>query len=381
MTMRHPVVDRAARKAVFPAWAGPAERLRFLLRYAVMAPSRHNAQPWLFEIEGSELRVYGDGRRALKVADPQGRELAMACGAALYNVQVAARHFGYATSTEITATARNDGLLARFTLEDRRAPTPDEELLFDTIPKRRTHPFALADAREVPLHVVAGLVREVAAEGAVLRVVDRAARGRVASLVAEGDKIQWSSARFRAELAAWSRSTSRAASDGVCSSAPSLSDSASLLHRMLVRLHVRGDDHRREQLAALRSRALFALCTREDSPAEWFAAGQAMQRALLRAAAAGLCATYFGPAVEVAPVRAKLRAALAERGFPQILFRLGYGVPARASPRRPVELVLRSMTAAPSRDLVRPGEFDLEVETEVEIDQPAFLSGRAAARM
>jgi hypothetical protein len=304
----------------------------------------------------------------------------MACGAALYNVQLAARHFGYATSTEVASAGRSDGLLARLTLEDRQLPTADEDALFAAIPKRRTSrlPF---DQREVPIGIIAGLVREVAAEGAVLRVVDRAARGRVASLVAEGDKIQWSSARFRAELAAWSRSTSRAASDGVCSSAPSLSDSASLLHRMLVRLHVRGDDHRREQLAALRSRALFALCTREDSPAEWFAAGQAMQRALLRAAAAGLCATYFGPAVEVAPVRAKLRAALAERGFPQILFRLGYGVPARASPRRPVELVLRSMTAAPSRDLVRPGEFDLEVETEVEIDQPAFLSGRAAARM
>ena len=33
---------------------------RFLLQWAVLAPSRHNTQPWTFEIEGDELRVYAD---------------------------------------------------------------------------------------------------------------------------------------------------------------------------------------------------------------------------------------------------------------------------------------------------------------------------------
>ena len=42
---------------LFPSWGGPAERLRFLLQWAVLAPSRHNTQPWLFEIEGDELRL------------------------------------------------------------------------------------------------------------------------------------------------------------------------------------------------------------------------------------------------------------------------------------------------------------------------------------
>jgi hypothetical protein len=125
---------------------------------------------------------------------------------------------------------------------------------------------------------------------------------------------------------------------------------------MMVRLRNRGDEASRDRIHALHTRALLALCTREDDAPSWFVAGQAMQRVLLRATAAGLSASYFSQAVEVAPVRARLRTALGERAWPQLLFRLGHGVPVRATPRRPVDLVLRSMTtSAPPHAIVRSG--------------------------
>ena len=40
------------READFPTTGPPAEQLRFLLHYAVLAPSGHNSQPWLFKIDG-----------------------------------------------------------------------------------------------------------------------------------------------------------------------------------------------------------------------------------------------------------------------------------------------------------------------------------------
>lgn len=356
MTMRRPVQSATVQKPAFPAWAGPAERLRFLLRYAVLAPSRHNTQPWLFEIEGSELRLYGDWRRALKVADPQGRELVMACGAALYNLEVAALHFGHATSSEVVAGAtRRDGLLARLTLEERRPPSPAEEELFAAIGARRTNRFPF-DARDVPFGVVSGLVREAADQGACLRVVDRTIRPAVSELVAEGDRQQWASARFRSELATWTRSNEPGEMDGIPGYSYGLSDSASVFHRVLVRFRTgMSSEERRDRYYALNTRALLALCSRDETPADWFVAGQAMQRVLLRAAAKGLSASFFSQAVEVPSVRSRLRETLGERGWPQLLFRLGYGRPVRATPRRPVELVLRAMTtAAHPQAIVRP---------------------------
>jgi len=356
VTMRHPLEAGVVKKHVFPAWAGPAERLRFLLRYAILAPSRHNTQPWLFEIEGSELRLYGDWRRALKVADPQGRELVMACGAALFNLEVAALHFGHATSVEVMASAsRRDGLLARLTLEERRPPKSQEEELFAAIGTRRTNRFAF-DAHDVPFGVVSGLVREAADQGACLRVVDRTIRPAVSELVAEGDRQQWASARFRSELATWSRSNQPGEMDGVPGYAYGLSDSASVFHRVLVRFRTgMSSDERRDRYYALNTRALVVLCSHQETPADWFVAGQAMQRVLLRAAAKGLSASFFGGAVEVPSVRARLRETLGELGWPQLLFRLGHGRPVHPTPRRPVELMLRSMsTTSQSQAIVRP---------------------------
>src|SRR5512133_3479106 len=62
--------ERQPADGAFPARGDPAERLRFLLSWAVLAPSRHNTQPWLFEIEGDEVRLYADASRALHTTDP-----------------------------------------------------------------------------------------------------------------------------------------------------------------------------------------------------------------------------------------------------------------------------------------------------------------------
>ncbi len=328
-----------------PAWAGPAERLRHLLRYAILAPSRHNSQPWAFEIEGAEARVYGDWSRALKSADPLGRELLMACGAAVVNLEIAARHHGHAVSVELMDGSRTDGLLARVALEEPRLATPDDERLYDAIPRRRTNRLAF-ESREVPFGILTTLTRDAAAERASLRVVEQGVRSVVGELVADADRTQWSDPRFRAELAAWSRSNDSGAADGMPGYAHGYSGPASVLHRLLVRLRSGHDaEQRRERHYAVHTRALLALCTSGDSQGDWLRAGRAMQRVLLRATSFGLSASFFSPVVEVPRARKGLRQVLGEGGYPQLLLRLGFGQPSRATPRRPVEAVLRTLSA------------------------------------
>jgi hypothetical protein len=329
----------------FPADAEPARQLEHLLRYAVLAPSRHNTQPWLFEIEGAEVRVYADVRRALRRADRDGRELVLSCAAALENLRLAARHFGRATSLEVLA-ARAGGLVARLRLEEPRPATPAEEALFAAIARRRTNRSAF-DERELPPGLVAELVRAGADAGAALRVVEASARRAVADLVAESDRAQWESAAFRAEVAAWTRTTDSTASDGIPGYARGLGEAASALDRVRMRFARRGGaEERRDRQHLLHTPALLALCTRADAPRDWAVAGLALERVLLRAAVDGLAASYFSAAVEVAPARARLREVLGEVGYPQVLFRVGHGGEVRPTPRRPVEQVLRAYRTA-----------------------------------
>src|SRR5688572_20961435 len=74
-----------------------AEQMRFLLQYAVLAPSTHNTQPWSFRLTRRGVDVYADSSRRLPVLDPQNRELFMSLGAAIMNFRIAAAHFGFQT--------------------------------------------------------------------------------------------------------------------------------------------------------------------------------------------------------------------------------------------------------------------------------------------
>lgn len=51
------------------------EKLEQFLKYAILAPSSHNTQPWLFKIVGEDtIEVYADDSRWLKIADSLGVE-------------------------------------------------------------------------------------------------------------------------------------------------------------------------------------------------------------------------------------------------------------------------------------------------------------------
>ncbi len=334
----------------FPTWAGPAERLRFLLQWAVLAPSRHNAQPWAFEIDGDEVCVYADASRALPAADPDGRQLLMSCGAAVVNLRLAAAHFGHATSAEVIAGHRRDGLLARVRLEERSASTPDVEAMFQAIPRRRTNRLPL-DGREPPEGLVTALLREARREGAGLRPVDEGERRAVAELIAEGDRRQWSSPRFRAELAAWTRPNATARRDGMPGYALGMSDAAAFVQPLVVRFRNPGaEEAERDRRRATGCKALLVLSTPQDGKRDWVAAGEALQRVMLRATASGLFASWFSQPIEDAELRRGLRETLAEPDLPQVVFRLGYGLEVRPVPRRPVDEVLRRTGAGPARE-------------------------------
>src|SRR5215470_11008988 len=79
----------------FPAGRNTTQKMSFLLRYAILAPSSHNTQPWKFSIRDNEIGVHINTDRWLKVADSDRRELHISVGCALENLLIAAEHFGY----------------------------------------------------------------------------------------------------------------------------------------------------------------------------------------------------------------------------------------------------------------------------------------------
>lgn len=336
----------------YPEEGTDEDRLRYLLRWAILAPSGHNTQPWLFRIEDGELEIRPDWTRALPVVDPTDRELVMSCGCALFHLRITLRRFGHHgdirrpvddAGADFLATVRHvPEVLARVRLGPDHDPGPAELRLFRSIKDRHTNRQRFHD-RQVEDELLDEFRAAAREEGAwlhVLRSDDR--RDALAELIAEGDRIQGADPSFRRELAAWIHPNRSRSRDGMPGYAFGIGDLASYAGPLVVRRFDWGDRRAAEDRElAEGSPVLAVLGTDRDTPAAWTCAGQALDRVLLRAAADGVSASYLNQPVELPELRPRVTDLLDREGWAQIVLRMGYGPEVeRSTPRRPVSEVM-----------------------------------------
>jgi hypothetical protein len=94
------------------------------------------------------------------------------------------------------------------------------------------------------------------------------------------------------------------------------------------------------------SAAIMIVSTGFDQPIDWVRAGEALGAALLTAESLGVNASYLNQACEVDDLRFRLAELQSVQGHPQLVLRLGYGMPVSATPRRPLETMLRAKAEA-----------------------------------
>lgn len=344
----------------FPYDGTASDKLEFLMKYAVLAPSGHNTQPWRFVISGAKLDFYGDFSRAMPVADPQNRELVMSVGAALLNLRVAIRNFGYTAMTELCPDPGKPDWLARLELCGRAPSGRTDHKLFKAIPDRRTNrmPF---ETRQIPRALLFRWQRAASYEDATLHLIESSQqREKIAELVAEGERILGARREYRNELSRWLRANDSLERDGLPGYSLGLGDLSSRIAPQVL-FPFGGLYARRNAELVLRAPAFAVLSTDQDTVESWMIAGQALGRVLLAAQSEGVTASFFLQPIEVEPLRKQLIELLGdEAGFPQITFRLGYGPKVPPTPRRPLSEVLLVERGNDEREGEPVWEADLE---------------------
>jgi hypothetical protein len=326
----------------FPSLGTAIDKARFAVRYAILAPSSHNTQPWRFIINGDELLVCADRTRSLANIDPFDRELIISCGAALLNLRVALAHFRVPVEITTFPQSLDPDIVARIVFPASGSMLKDLAELFNAITKRATNrgPFISED---VPAAIVERLKSAATLEGVdVTFAQDLGRRERLATLIAEADRRQFDDPRFRRELARWIHPSRR--NDGMPAASQGLrvlTDGATPLVAMAIRTFDLGNGvaAAHEKLAR-GSPLLVVLSTRMDNNEGWLAAGLGLQRLLLVAVNEGYSASYLNQPIEVADFRTELAKELSIDGYPQLLLRVGRGQPISHSPRRPISDVL-----------------------------------------
>lgn len=333
------LLERSIDEAGFYETGDARSRNEFLLRYAVLAPSSHNSQPWSFHVADGGVEVYADYRRRLPVADPGDRELLMSVGAAMMNLRVAAAHFGFDSSVHYDRSDDPAAPVAFVSLVESCNPDDSLRRLFPCIERRHTNRREF-ERRELDPEVTARLC-EMVEQIETSRFVPPHERSRVAELVEQADRKLMADEAWRHELAEWVRPNEGSDRDGMPGDAFGIPGPLSSFASWLVRSFDAGESRGRADRRLAEESAGLVVISADDDRVALLRAGEWLEKLLLAVTSLGLQYSFLNQVIEVPELRRELWTIVRTPRPPQLLLRIGY---ARAvnvgTPRRPVESVM-----------------------------------------
>lgn len=313
-----------------------------LVRYATLAASAHNTQPWRFRVHGENIDILPDFTRRTPVVDPDDHHLFASLGCAAENLSLAARARG--RDGAVAFVGEGEGLVRVALTPAARA---GDSALFQAIAVRQCTRTAYTGER-AGRDALNALERAAASPAVdVLIMTDRSEMEEVLELVVAGNGMQWADPAFRAELKDWIRFNAAQAvahGDGLYAAAGGNPAAPGWLGGLIFDHMITAESENDKVAEHIRSSAGIAIFVAQGSgPAHWFEAGRAYQRFALQATALGLKHAFINQTVEVAGQRAALADYL---GMPQkrpnLVVRFGTAGELPFSLRRPVEEVMVS---------------------------------------
>ncbi len=326
-------------EADFPLTGNMFEQMKGLLRYAVLAPSGPNTQPWKFSIKDNEISLIADFSRSLPSVDPTDRTLYISHGCLLTNLLIAAEHFGF----EYDVKCLPDGFFGERTasvLFSKKATTPRFPGLFHEITRRHTNRKRF-EKRPIEDEKLKKLKDCINKDGFKLDIItSNEGKGQMADLLARAHKIQLANKAFRKELASWIRPNTSDAKDGLPGYSFGYSDFESYFGSFIFGTFDMSSSRASIETAYMKeSPAVAILSTESEDKLTWIKTGVLFETLFLTATQLDVRFDLFSQPIAIPELRAEM-AKITESKFPQILIRMGYAKPAMHTPRRPVEEVL-----------------------------------------
>src|SRR3989344_3288012 len=278
------------------------DMIKFLVNFAILAPSSHNSQPWMFVVDGDVLLVVACIGRALPVSDPSYRQLYISIGCAIENVLMAADYYGMVASPEYFSYGGIDTIVAKIKFSPAlKHFSPGKDHLAHYIPQRFTDrgKYSISSVRPLCIYRVARLI-----SGGNIKVdivSNEEDRRLITSYTLDALNEAMSRDDFRLELSKYvtnNYTQSNVGMPGFPLGVPgpvSLKAPKLIKHFNLAKL-TRSKD---EELLMIHTPMFGIISTAEDEKNSWVRAGQAYQRMALEAERIGLRTAVMAAPIEI----------------------------------------------------------------------------------
>lgn len=322
-----------------------AEGVRAACSLAQCAPSLFNVQPWRWSHVGGSLELWLDTSLELPETDPDGRELVISCGAALFHAVLSLRARGRRVAVDRMPDSVTPALLARIRAAGDCDPLTSDRALVRAA--RRRH---VDRRRFAPVPVSPGQLLDVASANDVvgLSVITGDQRYALAQAFTKAAVIHAASATYRDELARW---TGREVGTPAGMAEESAPWHGQRYGDIVMRDFGQGEVQAAETGSEVSAGSLLLISTSTDRREAHLRAGEVLGELLCRAELAGLAACPLSEAFEVPRTRAAVRReVLDDAAHPQLVVRVGWpasGEKPRASARRKVTEALSPESCLP----------------------------------
>lgn len=309
----------------FPASAPLAGRLRFLLNFAVLAPSSHNSQPWKFWVKDNRIIAALERGRLLAVGDDARRQAIISLGCAIENLLLAAERCGF--EGELGPVAEGFAAITLSFRESGSGMAASRREMADAITHRMTNrgPY---DMKRIPDPSLLAKIIDAATPVAIRVLSDEKTRAAVADLAVRSGISAMESNQFRHELSEYILSNYSSKSVGMTGATLGIPGPVSLLAPYVLRFANMSKASRAKDEKLLRQETpvMIALSTPRDDASAWIEVGRAAERLWLAATAQGLSVAPLAAMIEQVELRQEFARILGISEYPQFYCRLGYAV-------------------------------------------------------
>lgn len=330
------------KKKNFPDKGSFYEKAKFLISYAILAPSSHNMQPWLFKIKDHRIDVFADYKRGLPYSDRLNRELFKSIGCSISNLVIAASHFGFVPNISYFPEDDIDGPVASIVLKNGK-----NHLLLDSlfpIITERTTNRAAYENRQIEESVISYSKHLIDDKRISVTFVTKASGiKQIATIAKHASEFAFKDTVFKDELSSWVRSNNTKKTDGMPLSGFGVPDLLSLKADIFIRRMPHFIQAKIDYENFMHSPAVMILSSQNDDHVSWMIAGKIYETISLYLYSQNIATAPNAGVIEHDDSCRELKRLLNLSSYPVFLARLGYmkeKVP--HTPRRSVEEVLLS---------------------------------------
>jgi len=313
------------------------------VRFATLAPSSHNTQPWKFRLGDDTVDILPDFSRRTPVVDPDDHHLYVSLGCAAENLLIAASACGRPGEIMVL-TDENGHALIRVMLG--RGERRDIDLCA-AIPSRQST-RSTYDGQPLSPDELGCLEESVNMSGVDLVIMtDRAKLGQALNYMQQGNGAQFEDPKFIRELKSWIRFNPTAAlksGDGLSGPSTGNPSAPSWLGPLIFGLTANKTSENQKLAKQIDSSAGLAIfIAEEENPEGWIKVGRAFERFALRATVLGIRHAHVNMPIEVTELRPAFADWLGVSGRrPDLIIRFGKAPAMPMSMRRALDSVLVS---------------------------------------